>query len=90
MYRDKITFEGALIRCRVYVMSVATAGRDLGQADKTNVIVSFRPTANLDGMFSTKKFTWRGKEYTVKNAPVPIMALGGLDHYEVHAERVTG
>lgn len=91
MYREKIVYNGQSIRCRVYVMSVASVGRNnLGQADVNNIVVSFRPNAPIDSMAAQDTFTWLGKQYTVQNAPVPMVALGGVDHLEVHAKRVTG
>lgn len=90
VYREKIVFSGRVIRCSIYVMSVGTAGRDLGQSDVTNVIASVKRTADLSGMIPATKFTWRGSSYTLQNMPVPIVAMGGIDHYELHAKRVIG
>ena len=83
-YRDRVALDGQPHRANVWVLSATSLMA--GQTDRIdrNVMTVSIP-ATPPPPDNPAKLAWRGREYNVQGRPMPIMALGRLDHWEVNA-----
>lgn len=90
IYRDKVQLDGGdLIRANVRVASNITRFEQTGAMDKIGIQVSFPPSSTRP-ITSVAAVTWLGRTYATQGQPIPIMALGRLDHWEISAVSNTG
>lgn len=90
MYRDKVQLDGgAPIRANVRVASNVTKYEQTGAMDKIGILVSL-PPKKARPISSVAEITWMNRVYKTQGEPVPIMALGRLDHWEISAMHVAG
>ena len=85
-YRDRVELDGQRHRANVWVLSASTlmSGREWIDRNAISVSVPATPEPPAD----PKHVIWRGTQYHVQGRPMPIMALGRLDHWEINAASV--
>lgn len=90
MYRQKVTIgDGSPIRANVYVLSQAQSYAKGGNLKETVISVTLPPRRGPE-IKSAERVTYEGETFRVQGYPVPIHALGRLDHWEITGLKVTG